>query len=372
MPAKSDTCPQWRARWRRTGTSVTDRLMLQREWTLGDRIGDTAGFGKVFAASSAGCPDAVVKLVPKAPGAERELLFADDLSEVRNVVPVIDSGETADSWVLVMPRAEKSLLAHLREAAGPLPVEEAVSILSDVAAALADLHGRVVHRDVKPANILLLDGRWCLADFGISRYAEATTAPDTRKHMWTYAYAAPEQWRAERASAATDVYALGVIAYELLAGVRPFRGTAAHDLRDQHLHAASPELTDVPAPLAALVDECMLKAPEARPTPANVLARLARVVQPAPSAGLARLQQANRAEVARRGETARAASASRSVGDRRTDLANAAIKTLTRIADAVKDAVLEAVPAVNLRTWGRPAAPASPPVHRRQCCCSTR
>jgi serine/threonine protein kinase len=71
-----------------------------------------------------------------------------------------------------------------------------------------------------------LDGRWCLADFGISRYAEATTAPDTRKLAWTPAYAAPEQWRAEPASAATDVYALGVIAYELLAGIRPFRGTA--------------------------------------------------------------------------------------------------------------------------------------------------
>jgi serine/threonine-protein kinase len=74
----------------------------------------------------------VVKFVPKAPGAQREMLFAD-LRDVRSVVPIIDQGETDDSWVLVMPRAEKSLRRHLRESGGPPEAADAIRILSDIA-----------------------------------------------------------------------------------------------------------------------------------------------------------------------------------------------------------------------------------------------
>src|SRR6266511_3977373 len=173
------------------------QLQLGKRWTLGEQL-NKGGFGRVFAAS---CDDiqAVAKLVPKAPGADRELLFADP-GNARNVVPVIDHGETDAAWVLVMPRAERSLREHLIEAAGALEMVDALAVLSDVAAALADLEGRVDHRDLKPENILLLEGHWRLADFGISRYAEATTAPDTRKFSMTPPYAAPEQWRWERAT----------------------------------------------------------------------------------------------------------------------------------------------------------------------------
>jgi len=140
---------------------------------------------------------AVAKLVPKAPGAQRELLFVD-LEGARNVMPVLDSGETDSDYVLVMPRADKSLRSHLG-ALGELNDADAVSVLRDITAALEDLDGRVVHRDLKPENVLYLNGFWCLADFGISRYAEATTAEDTRKYSMTGPYAAPEQWRFERA-----------------------------------------------------------------------------------------------------------------------------------------------------------------------------
>jgi len=329
---------------------VTTILKLKQEWTIGERIAG-GGFGQVYAASSSGCRNAVAKLVPKARGAERELLFVD-LEGIRNIVPVIDSGETDDSWVLIMPRAEKSLLDHLKTAGGPLAVTEAVAILSDVATALSDLDGRVVHRDLKPANILLLDGHWCVADFGISRYAEATTAPDTRKFAWTPAYAAPEQWRTERATSATDIYTLGVIAYELLAGERPFAGPDAPDYREQHLHAAPPALAGVPNTLAALVDECLFKGPGARPTAGNLLVRLARVSQSPPSGGLAQLQEANRAEVARLAEGAQRASASQTEAERRADLVGSAIKILTRISDALKDAILDSAPAASLKTPG--------------------
>jgi serine/threonine-protein kinase len=92
---------------------------------------------------------------------------------------------------------EKSLAAYLSEQ-GPLSVEEAVEVLRDVATGLADIDGAIVHRDGKPQSILLCEGAWCLADFGISRYAEATTAKDTRKYFFIRPYAAPEQWLLQR------------------------------------------------------------------------------------------------------------------------------------------------------------------------------
>ena len=158
------------------------RLKLRSECDLGAHI-DGGGFGHVYAATSTDglAREYVVKLVPKLRGAQRELLFID-LSGVRNVVPIIESGETDDSWALVMPRAGKSLRQHIPETGRAFDLETALPILPDIATALVDLYGKVVHRDLKPENILLLDGKRCLADFGISRYAEATTAPDTQEY----------------------------------------------------------------------------------------------------------------------------------------------------------------------------------------------
>lgn len=320
------------------------KLALAREWVVGEVVG-VGGFGRVYAVISDG-EEAVAKLVPKDPGADRELLFVD-LGGVRNVVPIIDSGETPDEWVLVMPRAERSLRQHLDSWGDKrLEAEEAVPILTDLAIALTDLDGRVVHRDLKPENLLLLDGTWCLADFGISRYAEATTAPDTQKFALSPPYAAPEGWRAERATTATDVYSLGVIAYEMLAGSRPFLGPSLEDYREQHLHSDPAPLAGVPTPLASLVDECLYKAPGARPTPENVGRRLANVASTPQSSGLGKLREANREEVARRAETARQESASRTEEERRGELAESAGKALTRIGDALRDAIIAAAPSV--------------------------
>lgn len=80
-----------------------------------------------------------------------------------------------------MPRAHKSLRDHLTTAKTPLSTADATPILIDIASALVELNGKVIHRDLKPENVLYLDGKWCLSDFGISRYAEATTAVDTQK-----------------------------------------------------------------------------------------------------------------------------------------------------------------------------------------------
>jgi hypothetical protein len=333
------------------------RLKLVRGWDLGARIGG-GGFGQVYAATSSdpAVGPAVAKLVPKAPGAQRELLFVK-LDGVRNVVPIIDSGETDDFWVLIMPRAEKSLRQYIADRGRTFDIPSTIPILTDITTALADLDGKVVHRDLKPENVLLLNGKWCLADFGISRYAEATTAPDTQKYVLSAPYAAPERWRAERATGATDVYALGIIGHELLSGSWPFDGPAIGDFRDQHLHTEPPALSAVPAALASVIAECLYKSAGARPGPENLLARLQSAERTAASAGRQRLQQANMQEVARRGENARRDSTNRSEAEKRVDLFRDAQASFRQIGDQLKTAVAEDAPAANIQTertggWG--------------------
>jgi serine/threonine protein kinase len=318
------------------------KLSFRQEWELGTQI-DGGGFGQVYEAKGQDGVPAVVKFVPKAPGAERELLFAD-LSNTRNIIPIIDHGETAGHWALVMPRAEKSLRQYLQEKNQPLSIPASVMVLSDIAKALTDLDGRVVHRDLKPENVLLLNGRWCLADFGISRYAEATTAPDTRKYAMTPPYTAPERWRSERATSAADVYSLGVISYELLTGSWPFKGPGLEDFREQHLHEDPPPLDGIPALLAALIDECLYKAPEARPSPANVTARLTRAAQAPLSTGLVKLQEANRDAAARQAIATRVASQQLSESERLKALSDAAHRALKQISAALEATIQEAAP----------------------------
>ncbi|MER5475252.1 serine/threonine-protein kinase [Streptomyces sp. NPDC002685] len=322
-------------------------LALNKEWAVGARIGG-GGFGAVFEAENTAGEKAAVKLVPKAPGTEREMLFTD-LDGVRNVVPVIDSGEHEDQWVLVMPRAEKSLRDHLQDH-GRLPLNEAVAVLSDVAEALADLKDReIVHRDLKPENILLLGGRWCLADFGIARYAEATTANCTFKFHGTLAYMAPERWNNQRATSASDIYALGILAYELLEGTPPFTGPYEHDFQDQHLHGTLPPLATAPPLLAALITECLYKAPQARPAAGNVFARLGRIPAAALSGGLAALAEANQGAVSRQAEEDRRASAHATEADRRRALFEAATTSFAFIADTFLTTLTNAAPNAEVR-----------------------
>jgi serine/threonine protein kinase len=222
------------------------------------------------------------------------LLFVD-LGEARNVVRVIDSGEHGDDYVLVMPRAKKSLRQHISERGQP-SADEAVAGLSDVAPALEaleDLDGLVVHRDLKPENVLFLDGRWSLADFGISRYAESTTAPDTGKYAMTPPYAAPEQWRWERATGATGIYALGVMAYEMLVGTRPFPGPG-RPVSAAASHVVPARVQNVSVSLAALVAECLQKQPETRPTATEIVRRLRATAGSPRRPSLARLRRPTR------------------------------------------------------------------------------
>ena len=315
---------------------MSDVIKLNRQWRIGEQLG-AGGFARVHEAQSDSGEVAAIKLVPKNAGADRELLF-EDLSGVPNIVPIIDKGDWNGFWVIVMPKAEQSLRDYMDARGAPLPIDGALKVISDVVEALAAIEGQVVHRDIKPDNILLLHGRWCLADFGISRYAEATTAMDTRKFNMTYAYAAPEQWRGERATSATDVYALGVVAYELLAGRRPFAGPKEHDYREQHLEGTPEAIPNVPVPLQTLIDECLLKGPEARPTPHNLRQQL-KGHSSVPSEAARRLQQANAVAVKRRTEIERLESVAKSDAERRQELYNDAKQKLGQLTHLLADRI---------------------------------
>jgi len=325
------------------------KVPLHHVWTLGQKL-KAGGFGQVFEAQCSDNPydPAVAKLVPKAPGAKRELLFANT-DGVRNIIPIIDSGETTDHWVLVMPRAEKSLREFLVGAGDKLEVSACIDIMVDIATALCDMDGKIIHRDLKPENILFFKGKWCLADFGISRYADATTSIETQKYAMTGAYAAPEQWRSERATTAADVYALGIIGYELLAGRRPFIGPSHHQFREQHLHENPPSLDSVPAALRALIMECLFKSPMTRPSPANLLARLEAARQSAPSIGRARLREINDENVVRMSRAAQQASVLRSEEDLRREALRDGKSMFAEISGRIKAAILSDAPTATIQ-----------------------
>ena len=262
-----------------------------KDWDTNDLIGE-GGFGRVYKATNSSGEEAAIKLVPKDKGSSREMLIVDT-GIAPNIIPVIDVGEDDKNYIIVMRLAEKSLRQAMDD---DLPADGLFeSVLSDIATALEGLANNIVHRDIKPENILYYGGSWCLTDFGISRYVEATTSPDTQKHALSPPYAAPERWRGERASIKTDIYSLGVVGYELLTGHPPFRGPSLEDYSEQH-RRADPE-RPCEGGSGDLIMEMLFKSPDTRPKPDQLAQRLTRL-----GGGLTikSLQLANAQEVDRR------------------------------------------------------------------------
>ena len=193
---------------------------------------------------------------------------------------MISAGETDGLPWYTMPFVDGLSLRARLSRSGAMPVAEVVSVLRDVSRALAYAHEHgVVHRDIKPENVLLSGDAAVVTDFGIAKALSAsrTKAPggtltQVGTSLGTPAYMAPEQASADPATDhRADLYALGCVAYEMLAGTAPFAGRPAHQLFAAHLNDTPTPIAraDVPRSLSALVSRCMAKEPASRPQSAR-------------------------------------------------------------------------------------------------------
>jgi eukaryotic-like serine/threonine-protein kinase len=187
-----------------------------------------------------------------------------------NIVTVIDRGEEDGRQYIVFEYIEGENLKEHVVRQGRLDVREALEIADEVARGLAFAHEQgLIHRDVKPQNVLLNgDGRAKVTDFGIARTLDVDGMTQTGTVLGTSNYIAPEQASGQRVDAHSDVYALGAVLYELLAGEVPFPGESFVAVAMKHMHEPAPNLLDVrgdvPLRVAAAVDRALEKDPEQR------------------------------------------------------------------------------------------------------------
>ncbi len=201
----------------------------------------------------------------------REAELAERLAHP-NVVRVLGSGETDGRAFIVLEYVEGRNLADELRRLGRFEPARAVELGAQAAAALAHAHERgLVHRDVKPQNLLLAaDGTLKVSDFGIARIVDGTQLTQIGTVLGTAAYLAPEQAAGEATTGAADVYALGAVLYELLTGEPPYRASTVTELmarrRDEALAPPGELVPDVPGELDSLVLACLREDPATRPT----------------------------------------------------------------------------------------------------------
>ncbi|MFD7455999.1 MULTISPECIES: serine/threonine-protein kinase [unclassified Streptomyces] len=199
-----------------------------------------------------------------------------------NIVRVRDLVVEGDLLALVMDLVEgPDLHRYLREN-GPFTPVAAALLTAQIADALAASHADgVVHRDLKPANVLLKqDGGQMhplLTDFGIARLADSPGLTRTHEFVGTPAYVAPESAEGRPQTSAVDIYGAGILLYELVTGRPPFAGSSALEVLHQHLSAEPRRPSTVPEPLWTVIERCLRKNPDERPSAEN-LARGLRVV----------------------------------------------------------------------------------------------
>jgi hypothetical protein len=200
---------------------------------------------------------------------QREARAVAGLSSHPHVVTIYDVGEHDGRSFIVMELLRGGTIADRLRAEEPIPPALALRWLSEAAAALDAAHDAgIVHRDVKPANMLLDErGRLALADFGIARLAWEDQVTLTGQVLGTAAYIAPEQAIGDPATPASDRYSLGVVAYELLTGERPFRAENFAAQARAHVEDDPPppsQRSDVPEPVDAVLARALAKDPGAR------------------------------------------------------------------------------------------------------------
>ncbi|HEX3235067.1 MAG TPA: protein kinase [Gemmatimonadales bacterium] len=266
-------------RWKRAGPeplSVGDRYTVERElgrggmatvYLAGDRKHDRPVAIKVMR------PEVAADL-----GGQRFLLEIQILARLQhpNILALLDSGTTGEASprpFYVMPFVEGESLRQRLTREGPLPVAEALRLVREIGEALHYAHGQgLIHRDVKPENVLLSQGHALVADFGIARAAgvaggQQLTQPGLG--LGTPAYMSPEQTEGDRGvDARADQYSLACVLYELLAGQPPFTGPTLAAVLSQQLLAPVPPITafrpGVPAPVRGAIERALSKVPADR------------------------------------------------------------------------------------------------------------
>ena len=194
-----------------------------------------------------------------------------------NVIPIYDAGDADGLLYIAMRRVEDADLRELLSAAGPLEIDRAVAIATQIASALGAAHERqLVHRDVKPANVLILVRRApgsfdhaYLSDFGLAKTMSSVSGiTDTGQFLGTVNYTAPEQAQGGDVDGRTDIYALGCVLFECLTGAPPFKREEDVATIMAHLHEEAPPVTDrrpdTPPALAAAVAKMLAKDPDER------------------------------------------------------------------------------------------------------------
>lgn len=198
------------------------------------------------------------------------------------IANVFDYGEEEGSAYLVMELVPGEALSTILEREHVLPTDKVLDIVAQTAAALQAAHAAgLVHRDIKPGNLLITpDGRVKITDFGIARIADQVPLTATGQVMGTVQYLSPEQASGHPASPTTDIYSLGIVAYEALAGRRPFTGESQVAIAMAQINETPPDLpVTVSEPVRNLVYSCIAKNPADRPQTAAHLARAANALR---------------------------------------------------------------------------------------------
>ena len=273
-------------------TDLTNETLIADGRYRIERVLGRGGMGTVYLARQAALDrDVALKVISVDQGVLAEQAVARFEQEMRatariehpNTVRLYDSGSTGRGLYLAMEYLPGRTLRALLDAEGPLPPARAARIAQQIARALAAAHReRIVHRDLKPENVMLLDHFGepdfvKVLDFGIARFLDAQTARMTQTGavLGTPAYMSPEQAQGQEVDARADLYALGVILYEMLGGRAPL-------LRDTALSTLMAHVTETPRPLgevapgvppalASLVMALLEKSPERRPSDAAAL-----------------------------------------------------------------------------------------------------